>query len=39
LLLGFNIEYAWDDEGDIIQVDFTTDGLQPGAMCTAIPFQ
>jgi hypothetical protein len=39
LLWGFNIEHARDENGNILPVDFTTDGLLPGAMCTAIPFQ
>lgn len=39
LLWGFNIEHARDESGNIIPVDFTTDGLLPDAMCTAIPFQ
>jgi len=39
LLWGFNIEHARDQNGDIIPVDFTTNGLQPGAMCNAKPFQ
>ena len=39
LLWGFNIEHAIDENGDPIPVDFTTDGLVPGAMSNAKPFQ
>jgi len=39
LLWGFNIEHAKDENGDPIPVDFTTDGLIPGAMSNAKPFQ
>lgn len=39
LLWGFNIEHAKDENGNIIPVDFTTDGLVPGAMSNAKPFE
>jgi hypothetical protein len=39
LLWGFNIDLAKDGNGDIIPVDFTTDGLVPGAMSNAKPFE
>ena len=38
LLWGFNIEHAKDENGNIIPVDFTTDGLVPGALSNAKPF-
>jgi len=38
-LWGFNIEHARDENGNIIPVDFTTDGLVPGALSNAKPFQ
>jgi cytochrome P450 len=39
LLWGFNIEHARDEKGEIIPVDFTSDGLMPGAMSNAKMFQ
>jgi len=38
LLWGFNIEHAREN-GKIVPVDFTTDGLVPGAMSNAKPFK
>ena len=38
LLWGFNIKHAKDENGNIIPVDFTTDGLVPGALSNAKPF-
>src|SRR5271170_3919332 len=39
LLWGFNIEYARDENGEIIPVDDTWNGLVPGALSNAIPFK
>jgi hypothetical protein len=39
LLWGFNIGHARDERGEIIPVDFTSDGLMPGAMSNAKMFQ
>jgi len=39
LLWGFNIENAKDENGNIIPVDFSTDGMLPGAMSNAKPFE
>ena len=39
LLWGFNIDYARDENGNILPVDFTTEGLVPGALSNAKPFK
>ena len=39
LLWGFNIEHAKDEEGNIIPVDASTDGMLPGAMSNAKYFE
>ena len=39
LLWGFNIEHAKDDKGNIIPVDFTSEGLVPGALSNPLPFK
>jgi hypothetical protein len=38
-LWGFDVEHAKDKNGNIIPVDFSSDGLVPGAMSNAKPFQ
>ena len=39
LLWGFNLELAKDEAGNIIPVDFSTDGLVPGALSNVKPFK
>lgn len=39
LLWGFNIEHAKDENGEIVPVDFSFDGMVPGAMSNAKPFK
>jgi len=39
LLWGFNIEHAKDENGQIVPVDFSFDGMVPGAMSNAKPFK
>ena len=39
ILWGFDINYARDQDGNIIPVDFTLDGLLPGAMTIPRPFR
>ena len=39
LLWGFNVEHGRDGNGNIIPVDFTTDGLVPGALSNPFPYK
>jgi len=39
LLWGFNIEHARKENGEIIPVDFTTNGLSPGFLSIPKPFK
>jgi cytochrome P450 family 619 len=39
LLWGFNIQQARDANGNIIPIDFSTDGLVPGALSNVKPFK
>jgi cytochrome P450 len=39
LLWGFNVDFAKDENGNTIPVDFTTDGLVPGALSNPKPFK
>ena len=36
---GFNVEMAKNESGDVIRMDFSTEGLVPGALSNAIPFK
>jgi len=36
---GFDITHAKDEDGNIIPVDFTTEGLMPGGLSNAKPFK
>jgi hypothetical protein len=39
LLWGFDLTLAKDENGEIIPVDFSTDGLVPGALSNVKPFK
>jgi hypothetical protein len=39
LLWGFNIEHAKDENGNIIPVDFTLNGLMPGVLSNPKPYK
>jgi hypothetical protein len=39
LLWGFDLKQAKDVDGNIIPIDFSTDGLVPGALSNVRPFQ
>jgi hypothetical protein len=39
LLWGFNLAQAKDENGNLIPIDFSTDGLVPGALSNVKPFK
>jgi len=39
LLWGFHLDLAKDENGNVIPIDFSTDGLVPGALSNVKPFK